>query len=139
MRFSPALYLDLYPDLDPGATGTAELDAHTAILTLCVFLFISFPFGVATASTIRVGNLLGAGRPWQARLAGESPSGSCRALGRENLKAFVARLAISPPFNSVSNSVLYSPCKVSSNSSCVPVPQIYFMAMSTGFYAVRFQ
>jgi multidrug resistance protein, MATE family len=38
-----------------------ELDAHTAMLTLCVFLFISFPFGVATASTIRVGNLLGAG------------------------------------------------------------------------------
>lgn len=34
---------------------------HTAMLTLCVFLFISFPFGVATASTIRVGNLLGAG------------------------------------------------------------------------------
>lgn len=41
--------------------GTVELDAHTAMLTLCVFLFISFPFGVATASTIRVGNLLGAG------------------------------------------------------------------------------
>lgn len=53
-----------------GALGTVELDAHTAILTLCVFLFISFPFGVATASTIRVGNLLGAGQPHQARLAG---------------------------------------------------------------------
>lgn len=50
--------------------GTVALDAHTTILTLCVFLFISFPFGVATASTIRVGNLLGAGRPQQARLAG---------------------------------------------------------------------
>ena len=43
------------------SAGTVELDAHTAMLTLCVFLFISFPFGVATASTIRVGNLLGAG------------------------------------------------------------------------------
>jgi multidrug resistance protein, MATE family len=45
----------------PFLAGTVELDAHTAMLTLCVFLFISFPFGVATASTIRVGNLLGAG------------------------------------------------------------------------------
>jgi MATE family multidrug resistance protein len=35
-----------------------------------VFLFISFPFGVATAATIRVGNLLGGGRPQQARIAG---------------------------------------------------------------------
>ena len=50
--------------------GTIALDAHTAILTLCVFLFISFPFGVATAATIRVGNLLGGGRPQQARIAG---------------------------------------------------------------------
>mmetsp|Transcript_7620 Transcript_7620/g.22493 ORF Transcript_7620/g.22493 Transcript_7620/m.22493 type:complete len:596 (+) Transcript_7620:1342-3129(+) len=53
-----------------GALGTVELDAHTAMLTLCVFLFISFPFGVATASTIRVGNLLGAGLGQQARLSG---------------------------------------------------------------------
>ena len=52
------------------APGTIALDAHTAILTLCVFLFISFPFGVATAATIRVGNLLGGGRPQQARIAG---------------------------------------------------------------------
>ena len=70
---SPAVasaVLDLNPNPDPDTTGTVELDAHTAILTLCVFLFISFPFGVATASTIRVGNLLGAGQPQQARLAG---------------------------------------------------------------------
>ncbi len=55
-------------------TGTVALDAHTAILTLCVFLFISFPFGVATAATIRVGNLLGGGRPQQARIAGATLS-----------------------------------------------------------------
>lgn len=53
-----------------GALGTVELDAHTAMLTLCVFLFLSMPFGVATASTIRVGNLLGAGRGQQARISG---------------------------------------------------------------------
>lgn len=39
------------------------------MLTLCVFLFISFPFGVATASTIRVGNLLGAGLGQQVCIA----------------------------------------------------------------------
>lgn len=53
-----------------GALGTVELDAHTAMLTLCVFLFLSMPFGVATASTIRVGNLLGAGLGKQARISG---------------------------------------------------------------------
>lgn len=51
--------------------GTVELDAHTAMLTLCVFLFLSMPFGVATASTIRVGNLLGAGLGQQARISGD--------------------------------------------------------------------
>ena len=52
-------------------TGTAEVDAHTILLTLCVFVFISFPFGIATASTIRVGNLLGANRPGLARISGK--------------------------------------------------------------------
>ncbi len=61
-------------------TGTVALDAHTAILTLCVFLFISFPFGVATAATIRVGNLLGGGRPQQARIAGAMLSGCTASL-----------------------------------------------------------
>ena len=32
-------------------------------MTLLEFLYISFPFGIATSATIRVGNLLGAGRP----------------------------------------------------------------------------
>ena len=47
-----------------------QLDAHTAIMTLLEFLYISFPFGIATSATIRVGNLLGAGRPREARIAG---------------------------------------------------------------------
>ena len=41
------------------------------MLTLSVFLFLSFPFGIATASTIRVGNLLGAGMPDTAKVSGE--------------------------------------------------------------------
>ncbi len=51
--------------------GTIEVDAHTAMLTLSVFLFLSFPFGIATASTIRVGNLLGAGEASTAKLSGK--------------------------------------------------------------------
>ena len=45
------------------------MDAHVALLSVVSFNFISFPFGVATAATIRVGNLLGAGRANTARLA----------------------------------------------------------------------
>ena len=33
---------------------------------------MSFPFGVSTAATIRVGNLVGANRPSEAKLAGMS-------------------------------------------------------------------
>ena len=51
-------------------TGTVQLDAHTAVMMLLEFLYISFPFGIATSATIRVGNLLGAGRPREARVAG---------------------------------------------------------------------
>ncbi|KAK9795927.1 hypothetical protein WJX73_005380 [Symbiochloris irregularis] len=53
-----------------GMLSTVAVDAHTIMLTLCVFVFISFPFGVATASTIRVGNLLGAGQAQLARASG---------------------------------------------------------------------
>ena len=61
-----------------GFPGTVQLDAHTAIMTLLEFLYISFPFGIATSATIRVGNLLGAGRPHEARIAGER--GGCLSI-----------------------------------------------------------
>lgn len=37
--------------------GTVEVGAHTALLTLCVFVYMAVPFGIATAATIRVGNV----------------------------------------------------------------------------------
>jgi multidrug resistance protein, MATE family len=40
-----------------------------AMLTVNTFNFISFPFGIATAATIRVGNLLGAREPQRAAVA----------------------------------------------------------------------
>jgi multidrug resistance protein, MATE family len=40
-----------------------QVDAHVALLSVNAFVFVSFPFGIATAATIRVGNLLGASRP----------------------------------------------------------------------------
>lgn len=43
-----------------------QVDAHVALLTVNSFAFVSFPFGIGTAATIRVGNLLGAGRPQMA-------------------------------------------------------------------------
>ena len=50
--------------------GTVDLDAHTSLLTLVTFLYFSFPSGVGQASTIRVGNLLGAGQPARAQISG---------------------------------------------------------------------
>ena len=47
------------------------MDAHSILLTVCVFSDMSFPFGVSTAATIRVGNLVGANRPSEAKLAGK--------------------------------------------------------------------
>ena len=47
-----------------------QVDAHTAMLTVTTFNFLSFPFGIGIAATIRVGNLLGANRPVAARAAG---------------------------------------------------------------------
>ena len=56
--------------------GEAQVDAHALLLTCCVAIYMGFPFGMSTAATIRVGNLVGAKRPAEARL-----SGSALALG----------------------------------------------------------
>ncbi|KAK9807773.1 hypothetical protein WJX72_008850 [[Myrmecia] bisecta] len=83
-----------------GMLGTAELDASTALLSVAAFLYFTFPFGLATASTIRVGNLLGAGQAQRARLsawltvscgaAGGAISGLiCLALRHRIGRAFV--------------------------------------------------
>ena len=40
------------------------------LLQLCEFSYVTLPFGIATAATIRVGNMLGAGRPEIARRSG---------------------------------------------------------------------
>ncbi|GLI65958.1 hypothetical protein VaNZ11_009639 [Volvox africanus] len=52
-----------------GALGIQIVSAHSTLLGICTYTFISFPFAVATAATIRVGNLLGAGLAQQASLA----------------------------------------------------------------------
>ncbi|GIL79039.1 hypothetical protein Vretimale_55 [Volvox reticuliferus] len=52
-----------------GALGIQIVSAHSTLLGVCTYTFISFPFAVATAATIRVGNLLGAGLARQASLA----------------------------------------------------------------------
>lgn len=53
--------------------GTIEVDAHNVVLTICEFSYVAVPFGIATAATIRVGNMLGANNPESARRSGEPP------------------------------------------------------------------
>ncbi|KAK9809481.1 hypothetical protein WJX73_002316 [Symbiochloris irregularis] len=60
-----------------GLLGTVEVDAHTSLLTLCEFTFVTVPFGIATATTIRVGNMLGANRPNAAKRAGQLSIALC--------------------------------------------------------------
>jgi MATE family multidrug resistance protein len=38
--------------------GTVALDAHLTMLQLATLAYLSLPFAVAIASTIRIGNLL---------------------------------------------------------------------------------
>ena len=49
--------------------GTYEVDATSAMLNCISILYFTLPYGFAVVSTIRVGNLLGAGETAQAILA----------------------------------------------------------------------
>jgi MATE family multidrug resistance protein len=42
-----------------GILGTVELDAHVISLNMAAFLFLSFPFAIGIAASIRVGQLIG--------------------------------------------------------------------------------
>jgi hypothetical protein len=75
-----------------------QLDAHTAIMTLLEFLYISFPFGIATSATIRVGNLLGAGRAHEARVAGDRIDAAPSARSAK-LHAWVSSIAFRVGFS----------------------------------------
>jgi MATE family multidrug resistance protein len=46
-----------------------SLDAHIILLNVCGFTFLSFPFALGIAASIRVGHLLGAGKPNEAKRA----------------------------------------------------------------------
>lgn len=50
-----------------GLVGTVALDAHTITLTIATFIFLSFPFAIGIAASIRVGHLIGDQRPEDAR------------------------------------------------------------------------
>lgn len=45
-----------------GLLGTIELDAHIITLSIATFIYLSFPFAISIAASIRVGQLTGDGR-----------------------------------------------------------------------------
>ncbi|GLI60793.1 hypothetical protein VaNZ11_003027 [Volvox africanus] len=53
-----------------GRLGAIATAAHAAMLSIVTLTYLAFPFALATAGAIRVGNLLGAGQPEGARRAG---------------------------------------------------------------------
>jgi MATE family multidrug resistance protein len=50
--------------------GPEIFAAHTIQMAITGFMYLSFPMGISIAASIRIGNLLGANRPQQARIAG---------------------------------------------------------------------
>ncbi|CAM9501741.1 unnamed protein product, partial [Heterosigma akashiwo] len=52
-----------------GLLGETALAAHQIVLGVVAFTYLAVPFAVSVAAAIRVGNLLGAGRPAEARQA----------------------------------------------------------------------
>lgn len=50
-----------------GLLGTVALDAHIITLTISTFIYLSFPFAVGIAASIRVGQLIGDHRPQDAK------------------------------------------------------------------------
>lgn len=46
-----------------GLLGTVALDAHIIVLTIATFIFLSFPFAIGIAASIRVGRLIGDQQP----------------------------------------------------------------------------
>jgi MATE family multidrug resistance protein len=45
-----------------GLMGTTELDAHVVTLSIATFIYMSFPFAIGLAASIRTGHLVGGGR-----------------------------------------------------------------------------
>ena len=50
-----------------GLLGTLALDAHIITLTFATFIYLSFPYAVRIAASIRVGQLIGDQRPQDAK------------------------------------------------------------------------
>jgi MATE family multidrug resistance protein len=50
-----------------GLLGTVPLDAHTITLTFATFIYLSFPYAVGMAASIRVGQLIGDQKPSDAK------------------------------------------------------------------------
>lgn len=50
-----------------GLIGTVALDAHIITLSIATFIFLSFPFAIGIAASIRVGQWIGEGSPENAR------------------------------------------------------------------------
>jgi MATE family multidrug resistance protein len=50
-----------------GLLGTISLDAHIITLSIATFIYLSFPFAVGLATSLRVGQLIGEGRSGDAK------------------------------------------------------------------------
>lgn len=50
-----------------GLISTVALDAHVITLSIATFIYLSFPFAVGIATSIRVGQLIGEGNPADAK------------------------------------------------------------------------
>jgi len=77
-----------------GWLGETQLAAHTVALNLATFTFMT-PLGISAAAATRVGNLVGAGRPWgRAAIASLGMGATFMALSAVALRLLPHELAL---------------------------------------------
>jgi len=63
-----------------GILGEVELASQSVVMTTASMVYM-LPFGVSVATTVRVGNWLGANRPWSGTAPGQRTGGEIMVTG----------------------------------------------------------
>lgn len=74
MSFSAEAWSFEVTTIMAGLLGTVALDAHIITLTIATFIFLSFPFAIGIAASIRVGQLTGDHKPIDSKRSGHTSS-----------------------------------------------------------------
>jgi len=104
-----------------GLISTVALDAHVITLSIATFIYLSFPFAVGIATSIRVGQLIGEGNPADAKR-------SCLVAYGINFLVQVVLIIILLPCSNVLGTVFSSDDEVANLiSKLIPLSCIFML------------